>query len=482
MNVLRMAFQEEIQKREDLFFSAEPVLSGYRLTHHLMPPSGWMNDPNGLCFYEGRYHVFFQYSPLTAKGGLKFWGHYSSEDQLDWRYEGVALFPDGPMDCHGTYSGSALEWEGELHVFYTGNVKLEDGNYDYVHEGRKSSTIYVKSQDGIRFGPKRAVLQAKDYPEGYTCHIRDPKVWREDGRWRMLLGGRTAEDRGAALLYEGESPVSWRFRREMTTREPFGYMWECPDFFVLEGQAVLSVSPQGLSREEFRFQNLYQSGYFFLEKDWEAREEIPWNFQEWDMGFDFYAPQTFQDKKGRRLLMAWMGMPAEEEEYQNPTLEEGWQHCMTVPRELRLGKSGICQYPVRELEKLRRKGTGLRDRPARVRGPFDLELSLKGGCGGISIGEELFLDYQDDVAVLRLSQEAGGGRKRRKARIPSGCVDSVRILADTSAAEIYLNHGEVVFSTRYYPKAAERMIQIEAEGYEGNVWEMAPMRLTKRQR
>ena len=79
-----------------------------RLTHHLMPPVGWLNDPNGLCWYKGRYHVFFQYSPFEANGGLKFWGHYSSEDMISWRYEGVPLLPDSIYDCHGVYSALPL--------------------------------------------------------------------------------------------------------------------------------------------------------------------------------------------------------------------------------------------------------------------------------------------------------------------------------------------------------------------------------------
>ena len=80
----------------------------FRLGHHLMPPVGWLNDPNGLCWYKGKYHVFFQYAPFDVEGGLKFWGHYTSVDLVDWKYEGTALYPDSPYDCHGVYSGSAL--------------------------------------------------------------------------------------------------------------------------------------------------------------------------------------------------------------------------------------------------------------------------------------------------------------------------------------------------------------------------------------
>lgn len=129
----------------------------FRLGHHLMPPVGWLNDPNGLCWYKGRYHVFFQYAPFDVEGGLKFWGHYTSEDLVDWKYEGTALYPDSPYDCHGVYSGSALAESEKLHLFFTGNVKI-DGDYDYINEGRETSTLHVESEDGIHFGDKEEII------------------------------------------------------------------------------------------------------------------------------------------------------------------------------------------------------------------------------------------------------------------------------------------------------------------------------------
>ena len=185
-----------------------------RLTHHLMPPVGWLNDPNGLCWYKGRYHVFFQYSPFEANGGLKFWGHYSSEDMISWRYEGVPLLPDSIYDCHGVYSGSAIAEKDKLHLFYTGNIKM-DGDYDYINNGRQSSTLHVESADGLHFGTKEVAVSCEDYPENYTCHIRDPKVWKEGEEYRMILGGRQKSDQGAVLFYSSEDLKNWKFDCEL---------------------------------------------------------------------------------------------------------------------------------------------------------------------------------------------------------------------------------------------------------------------------
>lgn len=245
MSTLTKVLCESAKKIEDAAL-VERALQSARLTYHLMPPTGWLNDPNGLCYFKGRYHVFFQYNPFEATGGLKFWGHYSSADMLEWKYEGVALYPDSVMDCHGVYSGSALVEGDKLHLFFTGNVKEEDGDYDYINNGRQASTLHVESEDGIQFGAKKAAVYYKDYPKNYTCHIRDPKVWKDQDGYHMVLGGRQKGEHGAVLFYRSEDLEKWEFDRELTTENAFGFMWECPDFFELSGEKILSVSPQGL--------------------------------------------------------------------------------------------------------------------------------------------------------------------------------------------------------------------------------------------
>ena len=462
--------------------NADMTEGRFRLGHHLMPPVGWLNDPNGLCWYKGKYHVFFQYAPFDVEGGLKFWGHYTSEDMIDWKYEGTALYPDSSYDCHGVYSGSALVDDGKLHLFFTGNVKI-DGDYDYINEGRETSTLHVESEDGIHFSNKEEVISFSEYPEEFPCHIRDPKVWKENGKYFMVLGGRLKGDKGAVLVYESGDLKEWKLLRTITTSEVFGYMWECPDYFELDGEKILSVSPQGLTREEFRFQNIYQSGYFILKEDGSVDVK---DFREWDMGFDFYAPQTFTDVQGRRILIGWMGMPDADEEYVNKTIEEGWQHCLTVPRELKLKDGKILQYPVKELENLRKEKTVLNDENSavelrvEVNEGFDLvleEIALTGSSFQISMGGQMLFRYENGTAEIGFPGVTGAGRKVRKAQINE--LRNIRFLVDTSAAEIYLNDGETVFSTRYYPDREDLLLKIQGGKFKGNLWNLRRMRFTK---
>ncbi|MBR4431371.1 MAG: glycoside hydrolase family 32 protein, partial [Clostridiales bacterium] len=108
----------------------------WRQNLHIEAPEGWLNDPNGLCYFDGLYHVYFQYSPGTPKGeATRCWGHYVSPDLLSWKYKGIVLYPDIPEDRDGVFSGSAVTFEDHIGFFYTGNV-MEEGPYDYVLEGR----------------------------------------------------------------------------------------------------------------------------------------------------------------------------------------------------------------------------------------------------------------------------------------------------------------------------------------------------------
>ena len=263
----------------------------WRQTLHLEPPRGWLNDPNGLCYFGGLYHVFFQYCPTHANGsGPKHWGHYQSPDLLHWTFTGAPLHPDTPQDKSGAYSGCAVPCGDTVRLYYTGNVK-HTGPYDYIRTGREANTILVETPDGIHISPKQVLLTSADYPADCSLHVRDPKVWREDGIWKMVLGARSLADAGRVLLYHSDDGLAWRLARVLEPQPAFGYMWECPDCFPLEGRTWLSISPQGLPHGETENQNIYQSGYFELPGGIESGTPGP--FTEWDMGFDFLRAPDF---------------------------------------------------------------------------------------------------------------------------------------------------------------------------------------------
>ena len=449
------ALTNDLRKLTETGERAAVKQGAFRQKLHLMPPVGRLNDPNGLCQLGGVFHAFFQYSPFDPEGGVKLWGHYTSRNMLDWEYKGAPIYPDQPFDCSGVYSGCAYIEDGEMYLYYTGNVKLEDrDDYDYVNDGREANTVLVTSPDGEHFSRKRLLMKNSDYPSDLTLHVRDPKVWREDGVYYMLQGARTKEDVGQAVIFRSEDKVNWTFRSRVKTDEKFGYMWECPDYFETDGRKILSASVQGLEGEEWKDRNVYQSGYFLVDGDVLGEYSLS-DYHLWDYGFDYYAPQSFETEDGRRIQIGWMGMP-DCEEYTNLTVEEGWQHCFTFPREVFVRDGAVCQRPIRELEEKKRPAASAKGCLKRA-GDQVFEADITGILNNsfrAVLGEELILEYRMGRFEMRFTNQAkdsaSAGRGLRYKEMKE--LRDVKILADVSSVEVFLNGGEAVFSTRYYPK------------------------------
>lgn len=451
----------------------------FRTKFHIMPPVGWLNDPNGLCQFKGVYHAYFQYSPLNVNGGGGYWGHCTSTDLLHWEYQEPVLTTDIPEDQSGVYSGSALIENGKMYLFYTGNVKLP-GDYDYIDAGRISTQLLVESEDGQHMSEKIKLLGVEDYPKSMTQHIRDPKVWKEDGGYYMILGARerawddagNRRDKGAALIYVSEDKRSWRLHQELTTENAFGYMWECPDLFRLGSERILSYCPQGLETQEEKFQNIYQSGYSVLSRNADPEK----TFREWDMGFDFYAPQSFEADDGRRILIGWAGMPDTAETHRNLSVANGWQHCLTIPCELEYREGKVFRMPVRELYDLDWKEAATENGRYHWEGKT-VKLTVReigGDKTEIRIGSSengMTISSEENLVVISFSDmsgnpsQCGGGRRRRAGRTEEQ-VEELLIIIDSSIVEIFVNSGETVFTTRLYLENAERDINVyECKSY-----------------
>lgn len=464
----------------------------FRTQYHVMPPVGWINDPNGLCQFRGVYHAYFQYSPLSVHGGGGYWGHCTSPDLIHWEYKEPVLTTDIPEDAGGVYSGSSFIENDRMYVFYTGNVK-QPGDYDYIDSGRISTQILTKSDDGQHMSGKIKLLGMEDYPKNITQHVRDPKVWKEDGRYYMVLGARARawdasgkrSDKGGILIYTSDNKEKWSLYREIVPEHKFGYMWECPDLFTLDDMRILSFCPQGLLSGEENYQNLYQSGYSLLsvydpDKEHSVRQnnrtaECSWNpeetFREWDMGFDFYAPQSFVDENERRILIGWAGVPDTERTHRNLSVKNGWQHCLTLPTELEYRNGKIFRRPVRELESLPWMKKDAEAADGEKRKYLWKNQTIEIIEDGIAGGERQYLiGKEDNGLTIRVSGDrvelnflnrngepsaCGGGRKVRAGRVER-MVEDLLVIIDSSIAEVFVNGGEIVFTTRIYLEKKDR--------------------------
>ncbi|WP_409309138.1 glycoside hydrolase family 32 protein [Pectobacterium sp. B1J-3] len=418
----------------------------YRPEWHLSPCVGLLNDPNGFIHHNGRYHLFYQWNPLSCAHGAKFWGHWSSADLVNWTHEPVALVPSESYESHGCYSGSAVVDQGAIMLVYTGNVKYGDGS-------RTAFQCLARENPNGEYDKLGAVLTL---PEGYTGHVRDPKVWRHDDRWYMVLGAQDLELQGKVLLYRSDDLLAWEKIGEIAGSRlgglgDFGYMWECPDLFPLDGQDVLICCPQGIPAEAERYLNTFQAGYFIGSLNYDNGTYPHQGFHELDLGFEFYAPQTTLSEDGRRLLFGWMSIP-DDNEFFEPTIEYGWIHTMTCPRELTLHGDRVYQRPARELQQLRRQHyawQGTADYASPLHASSAEILITVQGEFQFSLASQLVLCWDGERVTLSRRNRRTGEPVHRYWR---GDLSQLQILCDRSSIEIFINDGEAVMSARYFPE------------------------------
>lgn len=431
----------------------------YRMQYHLMSDKGWLNDPNGLCYYQGKYYVYFQYAPNYPHDNLKKWGCYTSNDLINWTFEGMKLDADCGLDKSGAYSGCAFVEDEQMHIFYTGNVKL-DGNYDYINEGRIANTIYINAND---YKNKQLLLSNKDYPSDCTCHVRDPKVWKKQDTYFMILGARKQNNQGCVLLYQSDDLYRWRYVQTIVSKEKFGYMWECPDYFTINNKQLLSCCPQGVNACYDKYQNIYQAGYFLVEGEISSNYQLV-SFNEWDYGFDFYAPQSFVDNKGRRIMFGWAGLPDAPYDYLEQ--DEGWIHALSLPREVKVINDKIYTYPVEEIKQLRKKEVDVNTFDLNCKA-YELQVDSNIKQMHLKLGKGINISYDGDYFKLKFNEEVGAKRDVRYLKVKE--LSKVNLFIDNSIIEIYINDGEYVMTSRCYSETYEPYIT--EEHLEVRIWE-----------
>lgn len=435
---------------------------------HLAPVTGLLNDPNGFIHFAGRYHLFYQWNALGCQHQHKCWGHWSSADLLHWQHEPIALMPDEEYDRSGCYSGSAVDDNGALTLIYTGNVKFADGA-----RTAWQCLAVQNAQGGFdKLGPVIAL------PDGYTGHVRDPKVWRHGEHWFMVLGAQDQQKQGKVLLLRSADLREWHNLGEIAGSGLNGltaasYMWECPDMFTLGDSTFLICCPQGLAREQHRFLNAHPSAWLSGDLDYANARFSHGELHELDAGFEFYAPQTTLTADGRRLLVGWMGVPDGEEMLQ-PTVANGWIHQMTCVRELGTRDGRLFQRPVTELQALRSAEQHYQG-PAADAPVIDaqrLELLLSGqGDITLDFADQLRLEWRADGLRLARRSLASGEWQFRYWR---GAVSQLQLLCDHSSVEIFINEGEGVMSSRYFPAHPAQLTLTGHAEVTARYWSLRP--------
>lgn len=410
---------------------------------HFTPQINWMNDPNGLIHWRGNYHLFYQYNPDRAAWGNIHWGHAVSKDLIHWKYLPIALAPspDGP-DAGGCFSGCAVQNGDEVALLYT-------GVYPEVQ------CLAVNRSADLTKWQKHPVPVIPAPPDGLKVEgFRDTCIWREGGEWCMTIGSGITGAGGAVLLYRSPDLKQWEYlgilyQGDAQAREPLwtGTMWECPSFFQLGEKWVLVISACCV---ESALYTLYFTGQY---RDNHFIPDVGPRLLDFGAAGCFYAPQTFLDEHGRRLMIGWLreGRSVEAQ------LQAGWSGTMSLPRVLTLGADGsLCCTPVEETKRLRGG-----DRPWQA-GELcggRAELLLEGEPGNTWCGvrlavsetapERIEIGYDPETGSVVVDCTAVGGTLSRCPYSLSEATVRLHVFVDGSVIEVFVE-DRLPIATRFY--------------------------------
>lgn len=456
-----------------------------RPVYHMSSPTGWINDPNGFSVFQGQYHLFFQYHPFSKKWGPMHWGHCTSEDFIKWEYLPCALAPEESYDEGGCYSGSAIEVDGEHVLIYTGVMDryLDDGFHYY------RQVQCIAKGDGIdyRKSEENPIITGESLPEGSSLEdFRDPKVWREDDGYYLVVGSRAKDGSGQILMYYSEDLNQWEYVTVLEqSKNKYGRMWECPDFFSLGDRQILLVSPQDMRAKGLEFHNGNNSIFIYGQYEKESHKFKREKVTSADYGLDFYAAQTLLTQDGRRILIGWM----QSWDSNITPASFQWSGMMTIPRELTLEHGRIYQRPVRELEKYRTDmvrydnlsitgSTILKNITGRV---LELLVEIIGfdfEHFRIQFAKndeyQTFLQYSHKKRCLTIDRTHSGIDRdvvcRRKMELAPIQEENgkemlkLRILLDKYSVEVFANDGEKVMSSLFYTPLEAESIVFDSDG------------------
>ena len=449
----------------------------HRPHYHFLPPSAWMNDPNGLIYWKGNYHLFYQYVPNDPPWERKHWGHAASSDLVHWFNLPIALTPTpGGPDQDGCFSGCAVNHNGVPTLIYTGV------------RGNQQLPCVATSPDDLVTWQRHAGNPVIATPplELDLFAFRDHTLWKEGNIWYQLIGAGIKGVGGTVLLYRSANLLEWEYMhpfytgdRNSTVPVWTGSMWECPDFFPLGNKYVLVVSVFDESR--FR-QGAYRDSLHYAVAfvgDYTHNTLTPMTQSIIDYGGYYYAPQTMLDPKGRRLQFGWLWEGRSDE----AQWAAGWSGVISLPRVLSLSTDNMLRFePASELIQLRGKHWQLKDF-AIPPTSFTLLREMQGDCLEIQVefilneatevglgmrcapdGEEqTFIRYDQVHGMLLIDRQRSSLRKDVEQDIRSGPLALaaneslfLHIFLDRSVIEVFANY-RLCMSSRIYPTRTDSL-------------------------
>lgn len=466
--------QEAFEKRR------EQVDPQYKPAWHPSVPAGWLNDPNGFCFYKGKLHLFYQYHPYDSVWGSMHWGHWTSDDLIHWQEQPVAMAPDTPADEGGVFSGTALVDGDRLYLVYTGVTKPDE-------KGRSlQQQCIAQSDDGIHVQKwlDNPVIGKECLPEGACPYdFRDPKIQRLNRGYRLIASSKGSSG-GQLICFRSDDMKNWTYTGIYV--DHMGSMTECPDAFEMaeKNVSIFCIIPNDEDRTPDFKSVVYMVGH--EENDRLVSSGKP---EPVDWGMDFYAPQTTCAPDGRRLMVGWAlswghVMPTH-------TLGHGWAGMMSMIHELDLDRNGkLCHKPLKELKALRRderRLTGVTISNETILPAFSgdkqelmLDINMKEAESFtlhlLKTQEEAFIIHYDKARNLLRADRSqcgypltmdGSAEQMPFCEAPVPLKDGhleLHVFVDVSIVEIFADEGRKVLTSLAFPKGKDAAVSVSASG------------------
>lgn len=414
--------------------SRRTVNNEYRLKYHMMPPIGWLNDPNGLIYFKNKYHLYYQFNPYASAPGKMCWGHFVSEDLIDYFDDGVALKPD--LEDASAYSGGAIECDGKINAFYT--LHREEGD-------KKTEEVYrAVSSAGYSFDQGVKVFDNAELPKNISrSDFRDPCPVKIGDKFYLFVGGKDiTSDRGVIVVLAGKTNKKFRYAFTLGPYYELGDMGECPSYYRIGGKDVIIVSGCNVPQRGNDFKNINSSVFIVGDLDFERGEMKVDFIREIDKGDAFYAPQFIRGASAP-IMIGWLEMW--EKKYPTREKNHGWVGAFTIPREITYKDGEIFQTPVKSLNNyLSPVPLGVVPKCALIDATFGGQgyIKIKGGDGEVTVGLDggIYLDTNLTNNMFGCVRKTNGTYRTCK----------VQILLDVSGIEVFADGGREVISSRIY--------------------------------
>lgn len=469
---------EKARKYEKEFINS--VSKEEKPSFHLCAPIGWINDPNGFSIFNDEYHLFYQYHPYDIVWGPMYWGHSKTNDFIKWEQLPVALAPDISYDMAGCFSGSALEHDGKHVIMYTGVLDNKDD--DGTRTIRQTQCIAIGDGENYEKLECNPVITHEMLPEGSSLEdFRDPKIWKEGELFYCVVASRSNDGSGQILMYKSNNLKQWEFVTTIDkSKNKVGRMWECPDFFNLNGKDVLIISPQEVKANKDGFHNGNNTAYLIEKYDNEKNLFERECCNVIDFGLDFYAPQTLEAKDGRRIMIGWM------HSWENRIVPGNFKWCgmMTIPRELTIKDGCLIQNPIREIKNYYRNTVEYNNLTIKDEVSLDgisgRELDITIDIDGSQAEEfqikfaknseyETIISFNSKKNIIEFDRTYSGNygdilhKREMKVNDKNGKV-KMRLIIDKYSVEIFANDGEQVMTSTFYTPLEATDITFASEG------------------